>query len=253
MLERLRNARLIWPTLSALAGLAVLIGLGTWQLERKRWKEDLLTRIGARVNAEPIALQEAERRARDGADVDYLHVIANGRFHHDKERYLYAPAPASLAWHVYAPLELPDKRVLWVNRGAVPDARKNPATRVEGQVAGEQSVRGLVRVPAGRARFAPDNAPDANIWYWPELDAMTASVFGTQKVAVVPFAVDADAQPRPPGGLPQGGVTRIALPNRHFEYALTWYGLALALVAVYLAFFVNRLRLPRTDPGCNSG
>jgi surfeit locus 1 family protein len=75
---------------------------------------------------------------------------------------------------------------------------------------------------------------------------MTTSTFGTQKVAVVPFAVDADAQPQPPGGLPQGGVTRIALPNRHFEYALTWYGLAAALVAVYLAFFASRLRQPET-------
>ncbi len=246
MLERLRNARLIWPTVSALVGLAVLVGLGTWQLERKRWKEDLLARIGARVHAEPVALPEAERRARAGADVDYLHVVATGRFHHDKERYLYAPAPAGLAWHVYTPLELADGRFLWVNRGVVPDARKSPATRAEGQVGGGREVRGLVRVPGGRARFAPDNSPGANLWYWPELDAMTASAFGTQKVAVVPFAVDADAQPRPPGGLPQGGVTRIALPNRHFEYALTWYGLAAALVGVYLAFFVNRLRLPET-------
>lgn len=246
MLERLRNARLIWPTLSALAGLAVLIGLGTWQLERKRWKEDLLAKIETRVHAEPVALQEAERRARAGADIDYLHVAATGRFHHDKERYLYAPAPAGLAWHVYTPLELADGRVLWVNRGAVPDARKSPATRAVGQVVGERGVRGLVRVPAGRARFAPDNAPGANLWYWPELDAMTTSTFGTQKVAVVPFAVDADAQPQPPGGLPQGGVTRIALPNRHFEYALTWYGLAAALVAVYLAFFASRLRQPET-------
>ncbi len=246
MLERLRNARLIWPTLSAVAGLAVLIGLGTWQLERKRWKEDLLARIGTRVHAEPVALPEAERRAQAGADVDYLHVIASGRFHHDKERYLYAPAPRGLAWHVYTPLELAEGRFLWVNRGAVPDARKSAATRAEGQVAGEQSVRGLVRVPAGRARFAPDNDPGVNLWYWPDLDAMTASAFGTQKVAVVPFAIDADAQPPPPGGLPRGGVTRIALPNRHFEYALTWFGLGLALIAVYLAFFVNRLRLSGT-------
>ena len=94
MLRRLRQARLIWPTVLALAGAAVLVSLGTWQLERKRWKEDLLAKIAARVDAAPIALMDAERRMRTGGDGEYLHVTAVGRFHHDKERYLYAPAPA---------------------------------------------------------------------------------------------------------------------------------------------------------------
>ena len=57
-----------------------------------------------------------------------------------------------------------------------------------------------------------------------------------------PSAIDADAEPEPPGGLPKGGVTRVALPNRHLEYALTWYGLALTLIGVYLAFAISRLR-----------
>jgi surfeit locus 1 family protein len=61
-------------------------------------------------------------------------------------------------------------------------------------------------------------------------------------VSVLPFVIEADAQPLPPGGLPKGGVTRIALPNRHLEYAVTWYGIALTLVGVYLVFAINRLR-----------
>ncbi len=59
----------------------------------------------------------------------------------------------------------------------------------------------------------------------------------------MPLVIEADVQPKPPGGLPRGGVTRVQLPNRHLEYALTWYGLAATLVGVYLAFVVNRLRL----------
>jgi surfeit locus 1 family protein len=61
----------------------------------------------------------------------------------------------------------------------------------------------------------------------------------------VPFFVDADAEPANPGGFPKGGVTRLTLPNRHLEYALTWYGLALTLVGVYAVFAAGRLRAVR--------
>jgi surfeit locus 1 family protein len=232
---------MVLPTVFVLGGLAVLIGLGTWQLERKRWKEGLLAKIAARVVAPPVSLTEAERRLRAGEDVEYVHVTATGRFQHDGERYLYAPSPGGLAWHVYTPLELAEGRIVWVNRGAVSDAMKDPARREPGQVRGEQQVAGLIRVQQDRARFVPANNPAENVWYWPDLPAMTASAF-SRPVEAPPLAIDADARPAPPGGLPKGGVTRIALPNRHLEYALTWYGLALALAAVYLSFSFNLLR-----------
>ena len=103
-------------------------------------------------------------------------------------------------------------------------------------------MRGLVRVPPDRPRLAPANSPQTNVWYWPELQAMTASAFAAQTIDALPFVVEADARPEPPGGLPRGGVTRIALPNRHLQYALTWYGVALALASVYFAFLIKRLR-----------
>jgi surfeit locus 1 family protein len=269
MLQRLRQAGLVWPTLATLAGLAVLIGLGTWQLERKRWKEDLLAKIAERTHGPPVALlsllEKAEvsprehPSARGGqtggslaiGDIEYLHVFARGRFHHDKEQYLYAPTPAGLGWHVYAPLEMADGRFVWIGRGFVPDARKAPATRPEGQVSGEVEARGLVRLPARKGAFTPANDVSGNLWYWPDIGAMTAAAFpdglqkrlgGSQRSAALPLVIEADAQPEPPGGLPRGGVTRLDLPNRHLEYALTWYALAVTLIGVYLAFAADRLR-----------
>jgi surfeit locus 1 family protein len=261
MLQRLRQAGLIWPTLAALAGLAVLIGLGTWQLERKRWKEDLIAKIAAGVRAEPMLLSPVRREmlGRDAVAVllmvepesEYRHVSARGRFHHDKEQYLYAPAPVGLGWHVYTPLEISRGQVIWINRGFVPDAKKSPETRREGQVAGEVEVKGLVRFPAGKAPFTPKNDVQHNLWYWSDVAAMTAAAFpggpqeglgGPQRPKAWPLVIEADARPEPPGGLPKGGVTRLDLPNRHLEYAITWYGLALTLIGVYLAFAVSRWR-----------
>ena len=254
MIQRLRRAQLLWPTLAALAGLAVLIGLGTWQMERKRWKENLIATITARVHADPVPLfasaGEADTPAENGGpgvfqrDYEYRHVIVRGRFRHDKERYLYAPSAGGPGWHVYTPLELAGGEVVWINRGFVPDAKKVPETRPEGQVAGEVEVRGLVRFPAGKGPFTPENDVRHNLWYWPDLPAMTASAFpeGARLAGSPPPVIEVDAQPEPPGGLPRGGVTRIDLPNRHLEYALTWYGLAGTLVGVYLAFAFSRLR-----------
>ena len=242
MLRKLRQAELIWPTLAAVAGLAVLVGLGTWQLERKHWKEGLLAKISARVDANPIPLARAEERTRNGGDLEYLHVSATGRFHHDKERYLYAPAPSGLAWHVYTPFEIASGRIVWINRGSVPDASKPPATRPAGQPSGESEVRGLIRLPPTKTIFTPQNDVAHNLWYWPDVPAMTASAFASGSITALPFVVEADAQPLPPGGLPKGGVTRIALSNRHLEYAVTWFGIALTLIGVYLAFAIGRLR-----------
>jgi surfeit locus 1 family protein len=242
MLGRLRKARLIWPTLWALAGLALLMGLGDWQMRRKVWKEDLIAKIAARVHAEPMPLQAVTLGGK--GDLEYTHVSVRGRFLHDHERYLYAPAAGGPGWHVYTPLELAPGSIVWINRGFVPDDRKAPAARPEGQVVGEVEVRGLIRMPQHKGLFTPENDLAHNLWYWPDLPAMTASAFpGAPKTpATLPFSIDADAQPLPPGGLPRGGVTHLELPNRHLEYALTWYGLGATLVGVYLAFAVSRLR-----------
>jgi len=242
MLNKLQQAKLIWPTFAALVALGMLLGLGTWQLERKRWKDDLLAKIATRVAATPMPIARAIERASRGGDIEYLHVSVAGRFHHDKERYLYAPAPSGLAWHVYTPLEITPGLIVWVNRGLVPDASKAPVARTAGQIAGETEVRGLVRRPPGKALFTLQNDAAGNLWYWPDIPVLTTSAFVPDSVVALPFALDADAEPTLPGGLPKGGVTRIALSNRHLEYAVTWYGLALTLIGVYLAFAITRLR-----------
>jgi surfeit locus 1 family protein len=243
MLSRLRHAGLIWPTAFGAVALAVLLGLGTWQLQRKQWKEGLIAKIAQRVKAPPIRLAaDGQLAATPSGDLEYLHVGIEGRFHHDRERYLYAPAKSGLGWHVYTPLELqPDGRIVWVNRGFVPDERRDPATRRQGHPPGKVEVTGIVRVPHGRTAFTPDNDVARNLWYWPDVAAMHGSAFGGATPPVLPFWVDADAA-ADPAGLPRGGVTRLDLPNRHLEYALTWYGLALTLIGVYTAFAATRLR-----------
>ncbi len=80
-----------------------------------------------------------------------------------------------------------------------------------------------------------------NLWYWRDLDGLFQAAFGAgDRVSRAPFFVDAEAPA--PGGWPKGGATRLELPNRHLEYAITWFGLAAALAAVFAAYAVPRLR-----------
>jgi surfeit locus 1 family protein len=188
-----------------------------------------------------MPLAAVERRWLADGDVEYLHASARGRFHHARERYLYAPQPAGLGWHVYTPLEVAPGRVLWVNRGWVDEAHKRPEARAPGE-SGETEVKGLIRLTAPPGPFTPHNEQARNLWYWPDLALMTGSAFPAPAPETLPFRLEVDASPWPPGGWPRGGVTRLDLPNRHLQYALTWFALALALIAVYFAFARHRLR-----------
>lgn len=223
-----------WATL-ILGGIVfmILIGLGTWQVERLQWKQDLLATIAARTHAKPLSLNEIELQYGRTGDVDYTPVTATGEFMHDAERHFFATWQGASGYYVYTPLRLETGRVVFVNRGFVPFDQKDPKTRQQGQVSGPQTITGLARnpLPGKPSMMVPDNDPDKNIFYWKDLRAMAILSDLDVDRGVLPFFMDADARPNP-GGLPRGGVTMINLPNSHLQYAITWYGLAAALAGV---------------------
>ncbi len=247
-MQRLRSAGLLWPLVLVLPALLILLGLGTWQMQRKAWKEGLIAQINARVHAPPVALEDAEKQTAENHE--YARVKARGTFRHEAEQLLWEPDPRlGPGYHVYTPLRLVDGRFILINRGYVTEALKVPAARAEGQVAGEVEITGLLREPPARGMFSPDRDAKTGVWYWRDLDGMTRAALGSQADKAVPLFLDAEAAPANPGGWPQGGTTRLTLPNRHLEYALTWYGLAATLVAVLIAFLVSRQRARNGQPG----
>lgn len=224
-----------------LVALAVLVLLGTWQVQRLHWKEALLADMAERRDAAPAALAAIEAMAAGGEDIEYRPVTVAGSFAHDRERHFFATWQGRTGYYVYTPLELADGRFLFVNRGFVPFEKKEAETRSDGQPAGVRTVTGLARARLAEkpSSLVPDNDLGKNIFYWKDLDAMAAST-GIAPDKLVPFFVDADATPNP-GGLPVGGVTQFDLPNNHLQYAVTWYGLALALMFVS-GFYALRRR-----------
>lgn len=239
---------LVVPGLAALVALAILIGLGTWQLQRKAWKEDLIARIEARSHGEPGAiLPPAEWSRWNATEDEFRRVRVTGTFHHPFETPVYGLAPgqrgALQGYYLMTPLRLSDGALVMINRGFVPMELKEPAKRPESQPAGEVTVTGLVRAPEERNAFTPADDPAKNAWFARDPRAIAQA---RNVGPVAPFYVEADATPNP-GGWPKGGQTKLDLPNNHLQYALTWYGIALTLVGVFAAFAWRRLH-PQSQP-----
>jgi surfeit locus 1 family protein len=206
--------------------LAVLAGLGTWQLDRLQWKRGLIAERRAAMSAPSADL-------RDAADArglpEFRHVRVRGTFRHESEL-LVGPRTRTGAggWHAVTPLRLETGGWVLVDRGFVPEDRKRPATRPDGQVRGAVAIDGLLRRPAPAGAFVPANDPVRGAWFRIDPPAM-GQALGLGGTA--PFWVAAGPAPNP-GGLPIGGGDAAMPRNEHLQYAITWYALAAVLLAI---------------------
>ena len=242
---------LVAPGLAALVALALLLGLGTWQLQRKAWKEALIAQIETRGGAEPGAILPESAWGEWRAESDeFRRVRVTGTFLHGHEAPVHGLAPGERGapvqgFYLFTPLRLASGAIVLVNRGFVPTELRDPGARPQSQPAGEVTVTGRVRAPDAGSWFTPQNVPGQNRWFTRDPQAIAAAT-GLDRVA--PFYIEADANPSA-GGWPRGGQTQLNLPNNHLQYALTWYGIALTLVGVFGAFAWRRLQAGAASEG----
>ena len=219
--------------LACLVGIAVLVGLGTWQVERLAWKEGLIARIDARIHATPLDLASVERRQAETGDVDYTPLTVTGRFLNEDERYFFSTFGGDSGWNVYTPLVTDDGPVLFVNRGFVPYEMRDPQKRFAGMPTGQVTVTGLARdaLTEKPGYFIPENDIAQHSFFWRDLAGMRQGADLPHGARVEPFFLDAGPG-RAAGGWPVGGTTVIDIPNNHLQYAFTWYGLAVVLAVM---------------------
>ena len=242
--NRGRRGSLAIAGLFALAGVAVLLALGVWQLERLRWKTELIQRIETRIHAaaQPLPAASVWTRFASG-DYEYQRVFATGVFEYDREALIYrtsgkvAGAMAQPGYWVMTPLRLADDARVLVNRGFIPLERKD-TSRAQGRPDVAVTVIGVLRAPEPRGAFTPPDNPARGEWFTRDPPAIAAAL-DLQRTA--PFSIDEDAHPAA-SGLPAGGATIVDIPNNHLSYALTWFGLAATLAAVFAAFAWRRWR-----------
>ncbi len=228
-------------TLFVLPMLAVLIGLGVWQLDRLSWKRDLIAAMEQRMGEAPLELSEILALPADERPWRPVRVV--GTFLNDREMPLYRPAVdgGAVGYHIITPLLLADGRAVLVNRGWVPLEKRLAESRT-GSPEGQVWVTGIVRDVGERTTFTNDNNPSTGEWYWFDPDAMAAEA----GVPLLPIVVVAD-QGSDPQQLPIGGQVRLEIPNHHLQYALTWFALAAVLLVIY-GILLMRTRRRKDTP-----
>ena len=249
-IKRWRFRPTFWLTVSTLSTLALLVGLGIWQLQRLEWKEAGIAERKARIEGPPITLPRAieDAEAEEIEALEFTRVGLRGRFLHDNELYLSSRTyKGVVGFHIVTPFVLEDGRSLLVNRGWVPMKRRDPATRSQGQLPGEIAIEGILRRGGwkGRDFLRPPNTPAENIWLWFDLPAM--AVAAELEKPVTTLYVEAIASDLP-GGLPIGVETQITIANDHLGYAITWFTLAFALLVIFV-IYSTRLVPGNREPG----
>ncbi|MGZ3277496.1 MAG: SURF1 family protein [Caulobacteraceae bacterium] len=217
--------------------LAILIGLGVWQLQRLKWKEDLLARVKA--------LQSAPARPLDGVlksggDLDFVRVSFDCP---DLERRpmlrLFGVLDGMAGYRLITacPIAGGAYSSILVDRGFTPQDQA-PAAMQPGRAILPGPVTGVLR-RGDRATFVtPANRVAENLWYSRDVPAMAGQLHAARPAPV--YLMIERPAPLGPGPIPAPVPANI--PNRHFEYALTWFGLAASLIGVYAAMLLRRRR-----------
>jgi surfeit locus 1 family protein len=225
---------LIGPAIVAACAFAVLISLGVWQLQRKAWKEGLIETLSRRAVAQPIDLPApAAWDALIPAADEFRRVKLRAQFVDNplsgSSAFLYS-AGSSLrddvkapGYFVFAPARLPDGRIVVVNRGYISQTDSHAPVR------GDVEIVGYLRFPESGSIFVSDHDGSGTTWFVRDQRKMAVGM-GWGEVA--PFYIDQES-PVPPGGTPKPGPLKVQLRNDHLGYALTWFGLAAGLVAVF--------------------
>jgi surfeit locus 1 family protein len=225
-MTRLLRSPLLLLTVPAVM---VLLALGSWQVQRLMWKEDLIAKAEARVDAPPIPVAEALRLHKAGGDTEYLPVEAVGGFESPEVAHVFGTYDGRAGAYVFQVMTLDDPagRLLLVNRGFVAQEDWAETYTLPNAAAFTGLVRNYEETGGISAAVRP-TGQQSELMFTRDIAALAERLVPGREAAVLPFAIDSTL----PTELPRGGTTRLEFRNAHLGYAITWFGLAGALIVV---------------------
>lgn len=228
--------RLLFLLIIGGGGLATLLSLAFWQVDRLTWKRELNAEIAARSDAKPLQVTGRETLDQD----DHRAARATGRYLDEPSqiRYLTSIKGFGPGFRLIAPFELENGERILIDRGFAPESAAPRGGPAPAPPASARSVAGVLRWPNEASAFTPEPNLQDRIWFARDVIAM-AEALGARPVMLVQA---------PPTAAPAGNVEwpapifeKVALPNNHFGYAVTWFSLA-AIWAAMTALWVFRTR-----------
>jgi cytochrome oxidase assembly protein ShyY1 len=223
-----------------LSMVAVFIGLGVWQLQRRAEKHALIAALTEQLAAAPGALpQPAQWSALTPSRDEFRRV----RF-----AATYAPGPDAMVYSsgsavrddisgpgtwAFLPVRLASGETVVINAGFVQNTmqdRDQQDRAVKPLLTGEPvTLTGYIRFPEAAGVLTPAENVTRRLWFTRDHLAM-AHALGWGEVA--PFYVDLE-QPLPANGIPKPGPLDVHLKDDHMQYAITWFALAGAVVIAF--------------------
>ena len=196
----------------------IFIGLGTWQIIRLNWKNNLILEIENSLKNPPVELAQSNKE-------NFLKIKTSGSIDFDKQIYLYnLNESGTPGFEVINPIVIGDENFL-INRGWIPFEKKGTQ---EINVFDQKNIIGTLKLQGRKNIFKPDNDLDENYWF--SLNRDDILKFTGKNFSKYIIYLDGNYQ------LPRPKKITANISNNHQKYAITWFSLALSILLLYLYF-----------------
>ena len=217
--------RILFLLIFGIAGLAILVSLGVWQVQRLAWKQGVLSEIESRISADPVALPHPVSEVDD----KYLPVTISGEMEPGEIHVLVSVKQVGAGYRIIQSFRTADRTIL-VDRGFVPSTAKQTERNT-----GRMEVTGNLHWPQEIDSYTPEPDIDDNIWFARDVPNLAAALGAEPVLLIARSQTDPGITPLP--------VDTAGIPNDHLQYAITWFGLALVWAAM-TGYFLWRNRAP---------
>ena len=199
--------------------ITLFCSLGTWQLYRLQWKQDLINQIRDGLNSTSIQYSQ-------NINKNYQRVTLVGKYNFKNQIYLYnLNEKGQPGFDVITPFETSNKENVLINRGWIKkEFKNNPGINFP-----STNIKGLLKQSARKNIFTPNNDLKENIWFsinFNEIQKFTGKEFNKFIVYLEDESVK----------IPQPKKITIDLPNNHLKYAITWYSISISILFYFLYF-----------------
>ena len=203
-----------------------LITLGTWQILRLQQKEELIDRVTNNLKMLPLESLDNVKIPDD----EFRKVRIVGRFIHEKEIFLAKGQKGHQGFHIIVPFVTEQGDHYLVNRGWVPQYKREHDRRPDTLGKEMQQIDAIIRGVASKNWLTLENNLEMNFWYWVDVPAIKQQInvdISDNYYLVLASDTESNKIPIPASYKPY-------FRNDHLQYAITWYSLAVILLLMFL-------------------
>ena len=196
----------------------VFVALGTWQIIRLNWKNNLILEIENSLKNPPVQLSQSNQQ-------NFLKIKTSGRVDFEKQIYLYNLNDAGKpGFEVVNPIKIGDVNYL-MNRGWIPFEKKDLP---ELNLVDQNQIVGTLMLQTKPSTFKPENDIEKNYWF--TLNREDISKFTGRNFSEYVIYLNGDYK------IPKPRVITAKISNNHKKYAITWFSMAISILLIYLYF-----------------